>query len=46
MVSWLASVPFPVENMNGVLNGLGEVLEITFRDRAPEKGELNRRSTG
>jgi hypothetical protein len=41
VVSWLSSVPFPVENMNGVLNGLGEVLEITFRERAPAVAELN-----
>ena len=41
VVAWLASVPFPVENMNGVLNGLGEVLEITFRDAAPPTPELN-----
>jgi hypothetical protein len=41
VVSWLSSVPFPVENMNGVLNGLGEVLEITFREWAPETRELN-----
>ncbi len=41
VVTWLASVPFPVENMNAVLNGLGEVLEITFRDAAPPGPELN-----
>src|SRR6185437_10826950 len=28
VVSWLASVPFPVENMNAILNGLGDGLEI------------------
>src|SRR4051812_41826181 len=32
VVDWLAGVPFPVENMNAVLNGLGDGLEITFRD--------------
>jgi hypothetical protein len=41
VVAWLASVPFPVENMNGVLNGLGEVLEVTFRDHAPGVPEMN-----
>jgi hypothetical protein len=41
VVAWLASVPFPVENLNAVLNGLGEGLEITFRERAPTVAELN-----
>jgi hypothetical protein len=41
VVAWLASVPFPVENMNAVLNGLGEVLEITFREGRPATPELN-----
>src|SRR4051812_30795082 len=41
VVDWLAGVPFPVENMNAVLNGLGEALEITFRDAAPDVKELN-----
>ncbi len=41
VVAWLASVPFPVENMNGVLNGLGEALEVTFRDGGPDVKALN-----
>jgi hypothetical protein len=36
VVAWLASQPFPVENMNAILNGLGEGLEITFAGADPE----------
>jgi len=41
VVAWLAGLPFPVENLNAVLNGLGDALEITFRDPAPAARELN-----
>lgn len=41
VVSWLASLPFPVENLNAVLNGLGESLEITFAGAPPEVAALN-----
>ena len=41
VIDWLAGVPFPVENMNGVLNGLGEALEVTFRDQSPDVKALN-----
>ncbi len=41
VVAWLSTVPFPVENMNAVLNGLGEVLEVTFREGGPPTAELN-----
>jgi hypothetical protein len=41
VVAWLAGLPFPVENLNAVLNGLGESLEVTFRDSAPDVKELN-----
>jgi hypothetical protein len=43
VVDWLASVPFPVENMNAVLNGLGEAVEIVFREGGPRPStaELN-----
>jgi hypothetical protein len=41
VVEWLAGLPFPVENLNAVLNGLGESLEITFRDACPRTAELN-----
>ena len=42
VVSWLASVPFPVENMNAVLNGLGEMLDVTFKSGGPTSVELNK----
>jgi hypothetical protein len=41
VVDWLAGLPFPVENMNAVLNGLGDGLEITFTDACPSSLELN-----
>jgi hypothetical protein len=44
VVDWLSSVPFPVENMNAILNGLGETLEVTLAggDGArPTTPELN-----
>jgi hypothetical protein len=42
VVSWLASVPFPVENMNSVLNGLGEMMDVTFKSGGPTSAELNK----
>ncbi|WP_437594211.1 hypothetical protein [Sorangium sp. So ce1000] len=41
VVAWLARQPFPVENLNAVLNGLGEALEVTFAGATPEATELN-----
>lgn len=41
VIAWLASLPFPVENFNAVLNGLGEALEITFAASSPPSPELN-----
>ncbi|WP_437282849.1 hypothetical protein WME90_20415 [Sorangium sp. So ce375] len=41
VVAWLARQPFPVENLNAVLNGLGEALEVTFVGAPPEATELN-----
>lgn len=43
VIAWLAAQPFPVENMNAVLNGLGESLEVTFAPGAkvPETPALN-----
>jgi hypothetical protein len=41
VVDWIASVPFPVENMNAVLNGLGEFLEVSFKEGGPTSAELN-----
>jgi hypothetical protein len=41
VVDWLAGLPFPVENMNAVLNGLGESIEVTFESSCPTNQELN-----
>ncbi len=41
VVGWLAGLPFPVENMNAVLNGVGEGLEVVFADAAPKAADLN-----
>jgi len=41
VVEWLARLPFPVENMNAVLNGLGESLEITFAGDPPATEAIN-----
>lgn len=41
VVDWLAGLPFPVENMNAVLNGLGEAIEVTFQGASPSSRELN-----
>ena len=41
VVDWLARAPFPVENMNAVLNGLGDNLEITFGGEVPSTERLN-----
>lgn len=41
VIDWLAGLPFPVENLNAVLNGLGDSLEITFRGDAPAVPDLN-----
>lgn len=41
VVAWLAKLPFPIENMNAVLNGLGDILEVTFEGTPPETPELN-----
>ncbi len=41
VVDWLASLPFPLENMNAVLNGLGESLEVSFAGERPSSAELN-----
>ena len=43
LVAWLAGLPFPLENMNAILNGLGDELEVTFKDGAkvPETAAMN-----
>lgn len=41
VVRWLAAQPFPVENMNAILNGMGDSLEVTFRGDPPDTPALN-----
>lgn len=41
VVDWLAGLPFPLENLNSVLNGIGDALEVTFEDTVPETPALN-----
>lgn len=41
VIDFLAKLPFPVENMNAVLNGLGEGLEIEFEGEPPSAKDLN-----
>lgn len=42
VVDWLARQPFPVDNMNALLNGVGEALEVSFGETLPTTEELNR----
>ncbi len=37
LVDWLASLPFPLDNMNAILNGLGDGLEVTLAKGCPEE---------
>lgn len=43
LVEWLSKQPFPIENMNAILNGLGDGLEVTFQEgvKVPATPELN-----
>ena len=41
VVEWIATLPFPLENMNAILNGLGESLEVTFEGERPSGPDLN-----
>ncbi|MEP7123403.1 MAG: hypothetical protein ABJE95_20925 [Byssovorax sp.] len=41
VIEWLADLPFPVENLNAVLNGLGDEMEITFAASCPQAAEVN-----
>jgi hypothetical protein len=42
VVGWLAGLPFPLENVNGLLNGVGGELEVRFSAR---EGGAPRRAT-
>ena len=41
VIDWLTSLPFPVENLNAVLNGLGDEMEITFATSYPPAAQVN-----
>jgi hypothetical protein len=41
VVDWLVTLPFPVQNMNGLLNGVGDRLRVCFRSSRPSRAELN-----
>jgi hypothetical protein len=43
VIDWLASLPFPVENVNGLLNGVATHLRVRFADAEslPQREELN-----
>ena len=43
IVEWLATLPFAVDNVNALLNGLGGSLEIQFADTVPAAEEVNPR---
>ncbi len=34
VIAWLAGLPFPLENVNALLNGIGSELEVRFADPA------------
>ncbi len=41
VVDWLASLPFAVENLNALLNGMGQNLIVRFADAPPERDTIN-----
>lgn len=43
VVEWLAQLPFAVQNMNGLLNGVGKTMLIRFEGEPPARAELNER---
>jgi len=43
VVAWLARVPFAVQNMNGLLNGVGKTMLIRFAGKPPARAALNER---
>jgi hypothetical protein len=43
VIDWLASIPFEIVNMNALLAGLGDTIEVVFRKGSPplpERSEL------
>jgi hypothetical protein len=43
VVTWLAGLPFPVENVNSLLAGVGQNLVIRFAEQPPDRDALNER---
>jgi len=43
VVAWLASLPFVVDNVNGLLNGVAQNLVIRFAGSPPSRDALNER---
>lgn len=41
VIDWLASLPFPLENMNALLNGIGHNLVVRFEGPAPSREHIN-----
>jgi hypothetical protein len=40
VIDWIASLPFPIENVNAVLAGAGEEFEVHFTGAAPSRDEV------
>lgn len=43
VVDWLGGLPFGVDNLNSVFNGLGEAMELEFVGEGPEQALINER---
>ena len=43
LVAWLSGLPFPVENVNALLNGVAQNLLLRFEGDPPSREELNER---
>ncbi|HEY3595836.1 MAG TPA: hypothetical protein VGL13_18250, partial [Polyangiaceae bacterium] len=40
VVSWLAALPFPVDNFNAILAGTGDTVEVVFARAMPERSAI------
>lgn len=43
VVDWIASQPFAIDNVNGLLDGVAQNLVVRFADAPPERDALNTR---
>jgi hypothetical protein len=41
IIDWLAALPFPLENMNALLNGIGHNLVVRFEGPPPSREHIN-----